>query len=390
MGQAVVPSYTQRALKPVSTAFYRPELDSLRFLAFLFVFLHHNMSKQAEFYVARGLPGDLSYLAKAGAFGVDLFFCLSAYLITELLVREKEKYGHLDVSAFYLRRILRIWPLYFLMIAISAALPLLVAGEHFAGRYVLAFLLLAGNWSFVFFGVPASIAVPLWSISVEEQFYLLWPLAVRKASRAIIATFAVTMVMVAIVARYLVVHHAAQADRFLWNSTLTRLDPIAYGILLAVVLHGRMPKLAAALRAVMFVLGFLLWTEAAKLFDSSPQLSYPLIALGSLLLLVAVLGAESRLLRNQALVKLGTVSYGLYVYHYFVMAIVGRAFVRVHGEHFGGLFPVLLLFVFDLLGTIGLALLSYRFFETPFLRLKQRFAHIESRPVAPVRDNETA
>ena len=85
-------------------SFYRPELDCLRFFAFLAVFVHHSIPRATEFYQAHHLPTALSNVAYAGAFGVDLFFCLSAYLITELLLREKRQVGHLNVRAFYVRR----------------------------------------------------------------------------------------------------------------------------------------------------------------------------------------------------------------------------------------------------------------------------------------------
>src|SRR5437660_1432973 len=96
--------------------FYRPELDCLRFFAFFAVFVYHTLSGEPAYYAARHVPLAtlLASAASAGRFGVDLFFLLSAFLITELLVREQEQFGKLDLRSFYLRRILRIWPLYFL------------------------------------------------------------------------------------------------------------------------------------------------------------------------------------------------------------------------------------------------------------------------------------
>src|SRR5438552_17688903 len=97
--------------------FYRPELDVLRFGAFLLVFIHHGFPLTAAEYAGWGVPGVVAALlasgARAGALGVDLFFALSAYLITELLLREQRSHGTFSIRAFYVRRILRIWPLYF-------------------------------------------------------------------------------------------------------------------------------------------------------------------------------------------------------------------------------------------------------------------------------------
>src|SRR5579859_4496379 len=95
-------------------SFYRPELDVLRFFAFLAVFVYHTLYVPLDHLVGRGVPTWFAQLqvsiSRAGAYGVDLFFALSAYVITELLLREKAHRGTLDVKAFYIRRILRIWP----------------------------------------------------------------------------------------------------------------------------------------------------------------------------------------------------------------------------------------------------------------------------------------
>ena len=102
--------------------FYQPKLDAVRFFAFLAVFLFH-FSHPVDFYVEHGVPRFVAQAANdlmgAGVLGVDLFFVLSAYLITELLLREKRKTGTLDVPSFYLRRTLRIWPLYFFYIGLA-------------------------------------------------------------------------------------------------------------------------------------------------------------------------------------------------------------------------------------------------------------------------------
>ena len=97
--------------------FYRPELDGLRFIAFLSVFVGHAFSSEADFYVRHGLPPlvgrGIVAIITSGRSGVPLFFRLSSYLITELLIREDKARGQIDVRSFYFRRALRIWPLYF-------------------------------------------------------------------------------------------------------------------------------------------------------------------------------------------------------------------------------------------------------------------------------------
>ena len=177
MSHLLVPSVTNEvaveraALPRGSKSFYRPELDCLRFFAFLAVFVHHTMPRQIDFYIAHHLPTALSNVAYAGSFGVDLFFCLSAFLITELLLREKEEVGYLNVKAFYIRRILRIWPLYFAFVLFSFGLTFVDRNQHFSVSQLTMFLLLAGNWASAF-TVISSVVAPLWSVSIEEQFYL--------------------------------------------------------------------------------------------------------------------------------------------------------------------------------------------------------------------------
>src|SRR6478609_6198079 len=215
--------------------FYRPELDALRFFAFLGVFIFHAAPRTMDFYNAAGYPHWLSSLLisvfGAGAYGVDLFFALSAYLITNLLLRERAATGALDLRGFYMRRILRIWPLYLAFVAFAAVFAALVPGQHLPMKYVVGYSLLAGNWVYVFYGLPASFAVPLWTVSIEEQFYLAWPLALRRASIQAVAAIAVGLLLVANFWRVALAIAGAPLEHMEYN-TFTRLDPIALGILI--------------------------------------------------------------------------------------------------------------------------------------------------------------
>ncbi len=108
---------------------------------------------------------------------VDLFFALSSYLITELLIREHRPTGTLNIRAFYARRVLRIWPLYFF--------ALFLAAPSLPREYLAGFALLSGNWMCALAGFPASPFALLWSVSIEEQFYLAWPWVVRARTQRI-------------------------------------------------------------------------------------------------------------------------------------------------------------------------------------------------------------
>ena len=238
-----MPSFPTRSL---TERFYHPELDVLRFFAFFLVFLHHSLPHETAFYTKMGtsplLASLLAGIGNTGAFGVNLFFVLSSYLITELLIRERQRFGRVDLRAFYIRRILRIWPLYFAFLAFAWVMQWYVPHQHIGWRAGLAFTLLGGNWWVVFVGFPSSIIFPLWSVSVEEQFYLFWPVTMRRLSqRGLLIASAAMLVTANLTRWYLAAHHTWESK--MWANTFVQLDAIALGILLAALLAGRAPRI---------------------------------------------------------------------------------------------------------------------------------------------------
>ncbi len=363
----------------VKEPFYRPELDSLRFFAFLAVFLCHTLPGSEVFYIERGIPRALGVvlaaISRAGSYGVDLFFVLSAYLITTLLLREQERTGTVHLQSFYLRRILRIWPLYFLALGITVVWAQFQPSVFLPRTYLVAYLLLAGNWMTAFYGAPPSFMSILWSVSVEEQFYLTWPLALRKLTKQQITVAALMLLIVASLTRWYLAHHDPQ-DYTIWPNTLARLDPIALGILLSVVIRF-IPKLKLSHRGVLLGMGLLLWLVSGHYYSTSVAFSmwgYPAIALGAASLFLCVLGSS---LSNPVLVYMGKISYGLYVYHLLALHVSADIYAgRTHSPIWFGIHCLTALCM-----TVVLAHISYRFWEAPFLRMKERFTYIASRPV---------
>lgn len=359
--------------------FYRPELDSLRFFAFFGVFLSHTFWYSVPSLVAHHVPFPIAdalvAAAQHGSYGVDLFFALSAYLITELLLRERETTGHLSVSQFYVRRVLRIWPLYFMLVLVFWRFD---PQGGLSVRYVLPMLLFAGNWAFFFFGWPPSAAVPLWSISVEEQFYLLWPPAVARLSRRGIILAAIGLVLCANIARALEYAWGTAADR-LWCNTFAHLDAIAVGILIAAWLNGRSPTLSIAQRVALLALGFLpilIWDGTRSILDPITRGTVlfvrPWIMVCCAATLLAFIGSS---VRSRPIQYLGKISYGLYAYHLACVAVVSKLIVRTHG----GFAMAACWFVAAFLLTVAVSAVSYTLWEKPFLRLKQRFTVVVSR-----------
>lgn len=298
----------------------------------------------------------LAAVGRAGALGVDLFFALSSYLITELLLREVQRTGRLDVRAFYVRRILRIWPLYFFALLVLAPLMRFAdPSDTMPVSYTAAFLLLAGNWACALGGYPASSFALLWSVSIEEQFYLAWPWLVRTNAQRVMRA-AIGMLIVASATRVLLAMSGITHPG-VWCNTLARLDPIAAGALLSFVLRGEIPRWSLLARAVVLWGGTLglLGVGGFGAHDGWGALAtYPAAAAAAIAVLAGTLGMSG----NPLLSYLGKISFGLYVFHAAVLRVVPNALIAL---------PL----------TIAAATLSYRFLESPFLRLKERFARVD-------------
>jgi peptidoglycan/LPS O-acetylase OafA/YrhL len=365
--------------------FYAPELDCLRFVAFLAVFFFHARDYPLSASLPYSAANFIHSFETAGSFGVDLFFVLSAYLITELLLREQTASGKIDVKAFYLRRILRIWPLYFFFILLTVCLSHIDHSQQFGWKYILGFSLLSGNWMAVLFGVPQCVANPLWSVSLEEQFYLCWPPLVRWMSGKNLAAAAMIMLLLSNLSRLFLFAFAHPKNATIWFDTFTRLDPIALGILLAVLLRAHPVRLNNVDRILLTLAaaGLLLAvSEHAHLNWNGARLSvvgllgYPVVALGCFAVVLATLGAKNAVVRQPGLIYLGKISYGLYVFHPLAQWATERFFSAPARHLWPGFYPFIALVL-----NIALAAVSYRFLESPFLRWKKSFTHVPSRPV---------
>ncbi len=157
-----------------------PNLDGLRFLSFFSVYLFHIWVLLFDRYSLTGTSsGIVKFFFQNGEIGVNFFFVLSGFLITYLLIQEKKLTGKIHVANFYVRRILRIWPLFYVCILFGLVLyPLLkkiIGGELFVVAHPWTYFVFLNNFDFLKNGAPAIISV-LWSVAIEEQFYLFWPL----------------------------------------------------------------------------------------------------------------------------------------------------------------------------------------------------------------------
>ena len=362
--------------------FYQPELDGLRFYAFLGVFVYHTLPQQPAFY--RGLhlplPSLWAAVASSGASGVDLFFTLSAFLITTLLLRERGQTGGISLRLFYIRRILRIWPLYFAVLAVAVVLAHTVPGQSLPWYYVAGYLLFVGNWINVAFGHPLSVCGPLWTVSIEEQFYLVWPVLMKMLERRGMIIAAAVAFLLATLSQIGVVL-AGLSKGYIYYGSFSRSGSLALGILLA-LFADRLPGLTRGMRGLLLAAGLAGWIGSSGWLIDQPGpldmravLGRLVASVGAVAILYAGLGSRSRLVRSEWVVRLGKISYGLYMLHFIGLLVV----IDLLHPRWG--WTLLATKALGLALTVLLAWASYRWVESPFLRLKDRFATVLSRPV---------
>lgn len=211
--------------------FYRPELDILRFCAFGMVFFAH--SNWGHWWSVWGI------------LGVPVFFLLSAFLITDILLREKESTGAIHLKSFYVRRILRIWPLYFAALTVGFILLRIFNPSYpFGFEDVASYALLAGNWRAATHGyLPLGLGV-LWSLTVEEQFYLVWPWMIRKLGRRQIVWLAVAIWLASQLSVWVLCDWKVAFQPGIWCNTFADLQYFALGAGFSAFLGGRIPALS--------------------------------------------------------------------------------------------------------------------------------------------------
>ena len=370
---------------------YRPELDVVRFLAFFLVFLRHVLPDTPN----KIHDGSLAFLsswrilgalANACGVGLCLFFTLSAYLITDLLLQERAQNGAISVSKFYIRRALRIWPLYFLGLLIGVFWAIGAHQPQDVRRFAY-YLLFAGNIYCAFYGWGPSPMMALWSISIEEQFYLIFPWVMRWCSRRAIMGCAVFFLLVANAVLFHLGQVHADVEFAVWPNTFVQFEMFATGILLALAKKS-VPRQHPRFGCVLTVVGPVLWVVACDRFlgIQSGQSQFASSGLGLMTRYAFFAIGCAAVLQGFCMIgplpmpkwaaDLGKISYGLYVYHLLMLRIsfyVYSLFSRSH--KFVAVVPA---FFF----TILTARYSYVWFERPFLRRKRQFEILHTKPIA--------
>ena len=336
-----------------------PQLDAVRGIAILVVLVHNLNGFSSP---------PLSLITKYGWMGVDLFFVLSGFLITGILLDSKSLENYF--RNFYARRCLRIWPLYYCVLVLMLVIAPLVRPQDAAELFQRSSPL----WSYAFFlqnflvAAPASAVGPLgvsWSLAVEELFYLVWPFFVRFLPIGRLQLLAWTVLLLSPPLRlFFLTQHW-----IIYSNPFCRLDGIMAGALLAMLVRqsgfapGRLVRLAwivllfAVPLAIMTAAYGVLWLAFSMAVLASA--SFVFLALFSVNTWFRVF------LTNRFLMFTGTISYGLYLLH----KIPDDLFKRLHWKE---AHPIAAFWVI-VVASYLLAIASWNFLEKPFLRLKKFF-----------------
>lgn len=355
---------------------FMPELDMLRGIAVLGVLFLHGFSWRYGDLHFTGPARVFILLTQPGWIGVNLFFVLSGFLISGILLDSKNQPHY--YRRFYTRRALRILPAYYSLLVLLAVLH--QATPAFLG---LSFFYMANLTSF--FGVAMDYG-PLWSLAVEEHFYIFWPAVVRKFETRSLAILLMTVCVLVPIARVIAFRydHGAGLAWYTWFVA----DGLATGSLLALGLRTQVRRKQVVIAAWLLLMlvpvvalagapfGIL---TVKRLFGAAFQYTLVNLFFAGFLLLFLVVGTSTRkeYVNNSVLRFFGYISYGVYLVHFLVFRFYDLFVVRFWPglnptvEHFS---LVWLRFVVVAAASTGLAYLSRKYYEERFLRLKDRLA----------------
>jgi peptidoglycan/LPS O-acetylase OafA/YrhL len=386
--------------KATASKLYFENLDGLRFFCFLSVFFFHSFETEQADIKNSGLYHFFKHsLFGNGFLGVNFFFVLSGFLITYLLIKEKETNQYIHIGKFWLRRILRIWPLYFACVfygfVIFPYTKMLAGGvpsETANPWYYFGFI---SNFDYINKGLPDAKGLGvLWSVAIEEQFYLAWPV--------ILSLFAAKKfwIPLCIILAGSIVFRAFNDVPILHEMhTLSCIGDMALGGLGAwLILESpgfktkiqAMPKWSIFLLYAAFVFVFLFRDEF--LLSSYWLRIFERCFISSIMLLIILEQCYAKhsfykMGNFKLATRLGVITYGLYCLHFIIISLTLGA-TKLAGLNNAVWQVVFLETILGLLITIGVSMISYRYFETPFLKLKDRFAFPGKKPVVASQDGQ--
>ncbi|HEY0030099.1 MAG TPA: acyltransferase [Bacteroidia bacterium] len=381
-----------------SNKVFFPNLEGLRFFAFFAVFINHAVvclgyhSHSSEFEFAR------TNFLKNGDLGVSFFFVLSGFLITYLLLKEKELNGKINILNFYLRRVLRIWPLYFLIVGLCLFVfptldnslpkwfPFGVSTSEINPWLYATF---TGNFDYLFNGINNVLIGILWSVSIEEQFYLFWPLIIAFIPAKHLIKVFIVIILGSIAFRFFYAHGNIMTIKY---HSLSCVSDLATGALIAalafkgkvVAWFGRLPKYSIGLvyliLLILVPLRIYIWKFGVHYNHASAIAPVIFSSLFAFVIMEQNYAKKSfyKISNFKLISSWGKFTYGMYCYHMISFLVVLILF-HLMGINLNGMskYTYLFILLLSLCSTIFVAELSYYYFESIFLRMKERLSFIK-------------
>lgn len=371
---------------------YFPGLNGLRFFAAIAVVITH-IELIKEQMGGEGLWKSNKFIFELGGLGVIFFFVLSGFLITYLLFEEKKQSDTISVKKFYLRRIFRIWPLYYLVVVLGffilphiGLMELPFFQKHLSDNFtenLLLYIFMLPNLALaIFYSVPH--IGQTWSIGVEEQFYLLWPWLVKYSKNCLKTLIVFAAILIGVKMLVLMLCNSYPDNQTLLIIrpflAMTKMESMAIGGIGAWLLFHK--KLIHKFYN-NYLLFLCILSIPLLVYFTPDVIQDGVYILYSVLFLIIIINVSSN---KQSIIKtenklyqfLGNISFGIYMYHMMVIAFVIGVLKKFDFKVDNSVFSQFLVYVTSILLTVFMAWLSYQYFEKLFLKLKKRYTIIKS------------
>ena len=356
-------------------------LDGIRFIAFLGVFFSHTFYSTNTANTQSTLYQAANFLASPwGDIGLSVFFVMSGFLITYLLMSERQVTGRVHVLSFYARRILRIWPLYFVMVAFNFFVYASITGHHELVNRQLPFYFFYANMDVIYHGFSNGIIDPLWAISVEEQFYLLLPLVMLLVPNKKLGFIFISTVIASQIFRIV---HYSEAPVIFFHSISAAFEIALGGLAAWLMFFDTKAKtfvasISSSAIAVIYGLFTMLILFQNYLYPPSQLVVLVLIAQLYALFIILEQSYSTNSFIKIGRVKwvsfLGKYSYGFFCYHILCIRLVEAIVLKVGATDV--VTKALLVPISGLVLTILVGIVSYHAFEIHFLKLKKKFSYL--------------
>ena len=362
-------------------------LDGIRGLAIIFVMLYHFSIPYQQHYHLSGIDFLFAKVLQMGWLGVDLFFVMSGFLITNILLNTKSKPNY--YKNFYIRRILRIFPLYYgILIILLLVLPSI--SNSFDSKTAIMqensfwFWSYLVNWKVASLGTFSGFQSGyMWSLAVEEQFYIIWPFVVHAFRKNLIKASLTILLLSFMLKLWLLLEGATGTT--IYTMTITHLDGLLLGSIFGSLYFQKritpdlIRKIGYCSVVSLIGCGIIMIVTGAFIFYS-PLVGSIGVTLTSVIFTYILLKAvrnevHTGILANPLVIKCGQLCYGLYLLHQPIGVVISENIISSTSFQLGGSFipAVILNAGICFIASVVIAAISYKFFELPLLNLKKHF-----------------